>query len=244
MTEAQHSGNATAKALRATVRSALSGAVWAFVGLQMLLVLLTSWSGTRQDGLSPIYTLVLALIIFLVLFLTGGIFSALARDRSVVGLSDAVHEGRIVFPQFLLIMVKAMLLAFVFIVALSYIALAVLGMSVTKEDTQMLTHISLILGTIANIVFLYWLPFVFVARRFELIPSLRAAVAELANSPRQALFPACLIAAPLLVTLALPESTSVVVLVLVTGAIHFLKWIAYVYCVELLGDRQVRIGVE
>ena len=221
--------------LRATLRALLSPGIWLVLAVQLALVF--AMHGKVPDEDSPlastlaIFLIATALMLFY--YLQAGAFHALTLTRETLTVTDTLRAGRPVFAAFVWLTLKAGLLLALIMYVLIFLVILLTGYDLKTITGALTPYFAIVLGVLA-FVFVYWLPFVFVRLEFHLFPSLKAALQIAWNRLSRSAFLALLVLVPVVVSGLLPGDTALwidLLLSLVGGA---MRWIAYIYCIEVL----------
>lgn len=224
--------------LRAALRVFMSPAIWMLVAYQVLLLSLArmDWQDFG-DKVTSLYGPFIFSVLFVgFFFLAGGTYQSFAVSKSLVPLTEIVKNAKRVFASFLLLSIKVGLLSLLAINVVIAIVQSATGMSaeeILKTHAQLLP---LIVGSLA-LVFVYWLPFVFVRGDFHLFRTLREALLLARAHLHQAGFLFLLILLPSLVLWWLPATTPTVLAIGVSAVGEVMAWVAYAYCVDFLRDQ-------
>lgn len=225
--------------LHAMVRAVLSPGIWFVLAAQLLLMFALQWR--VPDGAAP---LVSALAIFLTaaalmlfFYLQAGAFQALSQGREVLTVGEVIRAGKAVFAAFVWLLLKAGLLFAVVMNVLVLMALLLTGSNLEGLTQVLAAYFGPMTGVLAY-VFVYWLPLVFVQREFRLLSGLKAALRiARARFPHSA-FLALIVLVPALAAGLLPADSPFLLNALASLATGILGWIAYIYCVDVLRQRQ------
>jgi hypothetical protein len=223
--------------LHSAVRALLSPGIWLVLIAQLALVFSTQWSAPADASplVSALMILLTSAFLLLFFYLQAGTFHALTLGRDALSVGDIARAGKVVFPTFLWLTLKAGMLLVLILNLLLYVALVVTGYDLKTMIHTFSPYFSVVAGVLA-FVFVYWLPFVFVRREFRLLPSLKAALTTAWTRLSHSAFLALLLLTPVLVSEFLPTDVPVVLDFLVSAAGGVMGWIAYIYCVEVLQD--------
>ncbi|GMR19572.1 MAG: hypothetical protein BMS9Abin36_0167 [Gammaproteobacteria bacterium] len=222
--------------LRAIIRVCVSPSIWLLAVLSqvpVVLVYLKVFAG--DDGQQSIPGIFFLAWMILILFLSGGIFNALASHRDPVGLRQMVQLAQPVFGVFLWLILRAMFLGMVVLMMLIWMTAPESGdMQASAVQEWLQTRISLMTLVMATVhlLFIYWLPLVFVRRNFMLIPTLLASVRVFMSRLPQSPFLIALLGIPALGLFAMPDNAPWVLVVIIGMSAKLFSWIAYTYCVE------------
>lgn len=233
--------------IRAGVRTALSSGVWAVIAVQLLAVAFVlngiAPFGSLEAALSqaPGLAIVLAVLVLGYAYLMSGTSRAFATGKATVAVRDSLNRGREVFPAFLWLALKLLVLGLVCLYVLATIAYLIAAAAQSKGlAEQILWSGPRIILAIAPFVFVYWLPVVFVRNDFRLMPTLRAALEIIWRRLSSSSFLAFLIFFPLLLLWLLPAGAPVAVVLAVSLLGQLMAWTAYVYCVESMTEGNTR----
>jgi hypothetical protein len=225
--------------LHAMVRAVLSPGIWFVLAAQLLLMFALQWR-VPEDAAPLVSTLAIfltAAALMLFFYLQAGAFQALSQGREALPAGEVVRAGKTVFTAFVWLILKAGLLFAVAMNVLMLVALLLTGSNLEGLTQALTAYFGPMTGVLA-FVFVYWLPLVFVQREFRLLPGLRASLriawARLSHSA----FLALMVLVPALVAGLLPADSPVLFNALVSLVTGILGWIAYIYCVDALRQRQ------
>lgn len=223
--------------LRATVRTFMSPGVWLVIGSLFLIQLIMRFRVfAEMEPPFPFLHLVLLTVLLAAFFyLMAGVSHALARSKNVVSFAVAVSSGKTVFANFAWLIIKAGLLSILVFNIAAYVAVLVTGLGLNELMKTYSSVFVLLLG-IFGFVFVYWMPKVFVAQDFRLIPTLKAALDIFGSRFLRSGFLAVLTLGPTIVSMLLPAETPLILESMLDVVGGFMGWIAYVYCVEWLQD--------
>lgn len=225
--------------LHAVVRAVLSPGIWFVLAAQLLLMFTLQWRVPEDAAplLSTLAIFLTAAALMLFFYVQAGAFQALSQGRDALPVSEVVRAGKAVFSAFVWLILKAVLLFAVAMNVLVLVALLLTGSDLEGLTQALTAYFGPMTGVLA-FVFVYWLPLVFVQREFRLLPglkaSLRIAWARLSHSA----FLALMVLVPALAAGFLPADGPVLLHALVSLATGILGWIAYIYCVDALRQRQ------
>jgi len=229
--------------LRAAIRTLLSPGIWLLQFVQIALVLGLRWK--VPAGASPLTSalaiLLTATALMLFYYLQVGAFQALTQGRETLTISEVARSGRVVFAAFMWLVLKAGLLLVAVVNVLVVGVLLVTGYDMKTFMSGLSPFFNPMVG-ITALVFVYWLPFVFVRREFRLIPSLKAALQIAWDRKSASAFLASLVLVPALVSGWLPTDTPLPVDLLVSVVSGVMGWIAYIYCIEVLQEHAPQAG--
>ena len=223
--------------LRATVRTFMSPGVWLVIGSLFLIQLIMRFRvfAEMEPPFPFLHLVLLTVLLASFFYLMAGVSHALARSKNVVSLGAAISSGKTVFANFAWLIIKAGLLSILVFNIAAYVAVLVTGLGLNELMKTYSSVFVLSLGII-GFVFVYWMPKVFVAQDFRLIPTLKAALDILRSRLPRSGFLAVLTVGPSVVSMLLPAETPLVLESMLDVAGGFMGWIAYVYCVEWLQD--------
>ncbi len=219
--------------LRALVRAAMSQGVWLLLGTQLLLQVISHLHvGDAADSQNvPVRLVVLGLLLLLHYYLLSGLSFALAEGRDTATLTQVLTGAKAVFPRFIWLIVKTGLISMLALNFILSFGLLVTGKEPDKLVAELIPLFPALSGILA-FLFVYWLPWVFVTKRFLMFASLGAALRLLvAYRAKTGFLAALTILPPALISL-LPESIPIAVLLGLAAIASFLGWVAYIYCVE------------
>ena len=231
--------------LHAALRALLSPGIWLVLAVQIALVFSMQW---RVPADAPPVTQVLvtvlaATLLMLFYYLQAGAFHALSRGRNTLPVSELIRSGRSVFAAFVWLTLKAGLLLVVAMNIFIYVAVLITGSDLKTLIGTLAPFFGPAVGILA-LVFVYWLPWVFLRQEFHLFPSLKAALRIARARLSHAAFPALLLLAPIIVAGLLPDRGPISIDLLVNVVSGVMGWMAYIYCVEVLQDQQPNTGSE
>lgn len=233
------SNNENTKRIRAVVRTFMSPAIWLFAGYQALILVLM-----RMDlvPLNEVLGGLLAPIVFTALFLglfflAGGLYQSFASGASLIQVPTALDNGRKVFSSFIFLSLKAGVLGFV---ALNVLIVVVQGLTGLETEELIKTYIRYLAPIVAiiGLIFVYWLPLVFVRGNFRLFETLAEAFRIGGQRLGQVGFLAVLILIPPLTLMLLPKTAPSAFVILVSVIGELFAWVAFVYCAEYLQSQQ------
>jgi len=224
--------------LRAAIRVLLSPGIWLLLSVQIALIFILHWKVSA--GASPLTSVLVIIVtataLMLFYYLQVGAFHALTQSRETLTVAEVMRSGRVVFAAFVWLALKAGLLLMAVMNVLIVIVMLVTGYDIKTFMNALSPFFSPMIGIMA-LIFVYWLPFVFVRREFRLLPSLKAAL-QIGRERRSDLgFLALLVLVPALVSGWLPADTPLPVDLLLSLASGIMGWIAYIYCIEVLRER-------
>ena len=219
--------------IRAAVRVCLSKGVWLVLAVQMVLFFALREPRIVGDVPDAVRVIMVALAVAAFLYLVAGVSQALANERDAVGVRASLQAGVTSFGPFLWLIVKVALLAGLTLnILLPFIATpGSADRAVLPEP--LLQAFPLIEGLI-SFVFVYWLPVVFVQRKFALFATLRVALITAWERLPHAAYLAFLTLAPVVPALFLPDATPLVIMLALSLLAGLMDWIAYDYCVQSL----------
>jgi hypothetical protein len=222
--------------LHAMVRAVLSRGIWFVLAAQELLMFVLQWR--TPGGTAPLLiTFLTAATLMLFFYLQAGAFHALTLDRGTLPVSAVVRAGRTVFAAFVWLLLKAGLLFALVINILLLLVLLLTGSDIKNLSQLLVAYFGPITGVL-SFVFVYWLPWVFVQREFRLLPGLRASLRIARERLAQSAFLALLVLVPVFAASFLPADSPVLLNALASLVIGILGWIAYIYCVDVLRQRE------
>ena len=227
--------------LRATVRALLSPGIWLLLFVQLALVLTLRWSAPADASplTSALAILLTATALMLFYYLQAGTFHALTQSREILSVTEIMRAGRVVFTAFVWLALKAGLLLAAVMNVLIFVGLLLTGQDLHDIKTLMnalAPFFSPVVGLL-TLVFVYWLPFVFMRREFHLLPSLKAALRIARNRVSDFVFLGFLVLVPALVSGWLPSDTPLLADLLLSVVSGVMGWIAYIYCIEVLREQ-------
>lgn len=248
MTENQHPTlHENTRRLRAAVRTFMSPAVWLLAVYQAALLMLmrVDLSGFGKNVETLYGPLVFTVLFMGLFFLAGGTYQSFASTRSLVQIPAVIANGRKIFSNFILLSIKVGLLGLVVINVLVLIAQGFSGLGPEEILKIYARYLTLIVAGLA-LVFVYWLPVVFVRGNFRLFETLSEALTIGRNRLPQVGFLAALILLPPAILAILPGGTPAPVSIAIGVAGELMAWVAYVYCVDYLqtGGEQVETPRE
>ena len=224
--------------LHAIVRAALSRGVWLVLAAQITLVFSLNWR-VRADaslGASAAAILLIAVVLTVFMYLQAGAFHALTHGRNTLSVIEVLRAGKSVFADFVWLSLKACLLFFLMMNVLLSLALIVSGKDL-KGLIDMLSPFFSLMVSILSFILVYWLPFVFVQREFQLLPSLRAALKIAWSRLASSAFLALLVFLPTIISHLLPTKSPLWADLMLSVIGGLMGWIAYIYCVERLQEQ-------
>ena len=221
--------------LRSAIRALLSPGIWLVLSVQITLIFVMHWK--VPAGAAPLTSalaiLLTATILMFFYYLQVGAFHTLTQNRETLTVADVLRSGRVVFAAFVWLALKAGLLLLAVMNVLIVIVMLVTGYDIKTFMHVLSPFFGPLIGVVA-LVFVYWLPVVFVRREFRLLPSLRAALEIARRRVSDFGFLAVLVLLPALVSGWLPADTPLPVDLLLSMVSGIMGWIAYIYCVEVL----------
>jgi hypothetical protein len=228
--------------LRAAIRALLSPGIWLLLCAQLALIVTMHWS-MPADASPPSAPVILltATVLMLFYYLQAGAFQALTQGRETLTVVEVVRAGRAVFAAFVWLALKAGLLLAAVMNVLIVVAMLVTGYDIKLLMNALSPFFSPVVG-ILTLVFVYWLPFVFVRREFHLLPSLKAALRIAWDRLSDSAFLAVLVLVPSLVSGWLPPDTPLLFDLLISLVSGIMGWIAYIYCIEVLQEQPPQVG--
>ncbi|KPK55416.1 MAG: hypothetical protein AMS22_04460 [Thiotrichales bacterium SG8_50] len=227
--------NENTRRIRAFVRTFISPAIWLFAGSQvLLLVLLRIDLSAYGDNVSGLYGPLVFTVLFMGLFfLAAGIYQSFAVSQSVIQIPMALANARRIFSAFIVLSLKAGLLG---LLAINVLVVFVQVFSGMEPDVLFRTYaryLSAIVAVLA-LVFVYWLPLVFVRGNFRLFETLGEAFRIGRSRLPQAGFLAALLLIPSFLIMILPIDTADGVVIALSVVGELLAWVAFAYCAEYL----------
>ena len=225
--------------LHAMVRAVLSPGIWFVLAAQLLLMFTLQWR-VPEDAAPLVSTLAIfltAAALMLFFYLQAGAFQALSQGREALPVGAVIRAGMAVFTAFVWLILKAGLL---FVVVMNVLMLVVMLLTGSNLEglTQALTaYFGPMTGVLA-FVFAYWLPLVFVQREFRLLPGLKASLRIARARLSHSTFLVLMVLVPALVAGFLPTDSPFLLHALASVAAGIMGWIAYIYCVDALRQRQ------
>lgn len=227
--------NENTRRLRAAVRTFMSPAVWLLAAYQAALLLLmrVDLSGFGKNVETLYGPLVFILLLMGLFFLAGGTYQSFANSRSLVQIPTVITNGRRIFSNFILLSIKVGLLGLVAINVLVLVAQGFSGLAPEEILRIYARYLTLIVAGLA-LVFVYWLPLVFVRGNFRLFETLAEALTIGRRRLPQVGFLAALILLPPAILAILPGGTPALVTIAIGVAGELMAWVAYVYCVDYL----------
>ncbi len=222
--------------VRAAVRVVLSPGVWLVIGLQVVFMTLRTQTilplgDFGPTGLAPVIFGTLLILIYLM----SGTFRSFALGNSTVSIYETLSRGKEVFASFLWLLVQVGLLAVV--VGFVLLNLLYLSRSVDLEQliTEMVPYVTII-AMVVPFLLVYWFPVVFSTNDFRVFATLRSALRIIWQRLWRSGFLAFLIFFPLVAFWLLPDSSPLIVFLIVSVIGEVMGWTAYVYCVESLAS--------
>jgi hypothetical protein len=239
--------NENTRRLRAAVRTFMSPAVWLLAAYQAALLMLmridlSGFGKTVETLYGPLVFTVLFMGLF---FLAAGTYQSFASSRSLVQIPTVIANGRKIFSHFILLSIKVGLLGLVVINVLVLVAQGFSGLAPEEILRIYARYLTLIVAGLA-LVFVYWLPLVFVRGNFRLFETLSAALTIGRKRLPQVGFLAALILLPPAILAILPGGTHAMISMVISVAGELMAWVAYVYCVDYLqtGGKQAETPRE
>lgn len=225
--------------LHAMVRAVLSPGIWFVLAAQLLLMFAMQWRVPEDAAplLSTLAIFLTAAALMLFFYLQAGAFQALSQEREALPVSAVVRAGRAVFAAYVWLILKAGLLFAVAMNVLVFVTLLMTGSNLEGLTQALTAYFGPMTGVLA-FVFAYWLPFVFVQREFRLLPGLKASLRIAWERLSHSAFLVLMVLVPALAAGFLPADSPVWLNALATLATGILGWIAYIYCVDVLRQRQ------
>jgi hypothetical protein len=235
MTDNNMSENENTRRIRAFVRTFLSPAIWLFAGVQVVLLLLLrvdlSTYGENVSGLyGPLFFTALFMGLF---FLAAGIYQSFAVSQSVIQIPMALSNARRIFSSFVILSLKAGLLGLLAINVLVVFMQVLTGMEPEVLFKTYARYLSVVVAVL-GLVFVYWLPLVFVRGNFKLFNTLSEAFRIGRERLPQAGFLAALLLIPPFLLMILPVDTTDVIVIALSVVGELLAWVAFAYCAEYL----------
>jgi hypothetical protein len=225
--------------LHAMVRAVLSPGIWLVLAAQLLLMFTLQWRVSEDAAplLSMLAIFLTAMALMLFFYLQAGAFQALSQGRGALPVSEVVRAGKAVFAAFVWLILKAGLLFAVVMNVLVLVALLLTGSNLEVLTQTLTAYFGPMTGVLA-FVFVYWLPWVFVQREFRLLPGLKAALRIAWARLSHSVFLALMVLVPALTAGFLPADGPILFNALASLTSGLLGWIAYIYCVDALRQRQ------
>lgn len=225
--------------LHAMVRAVLSPGIWFVLAAQLLLMFALQWRVPEDAApqLSMLAIFLTAATLMLFFYLQAGAFQALSQGREALPVSEVVRAGKAVVAAFVWLLLKAGLLFAVAMNVLVLVALLLTGSNLEGLTQALTAYFGPMTGVLA-FIFVYWLPLVFVQREFRLLPGLKASLRVARERLSHSAFLALMVLVPALVVGLLPADSPVLINALASLATGILGWIAYIYCVDVLRQRQ------
>lgn len=229
--------------LRAIVRAFLSPGVWLVVAMQFLaqFALRQGVSAGESEPTLPHALLISALIMGFA-YLQAGAYHGLAKGQDRLSLREVMTPGVALFARFLWLFLKlGVFVALVF----NLLALALMGAVGVSPDAfarqlvPMLPMLPMLLAML-GLIFVYWLPLVFVTDDFRLLATWRRALRVAWQRLPQSGFLAVLLIVPVALILLLPEGAAEMLLLLLSVLASLLGWIVYIYCAEWLREQPLK----
>lgn len=225
--------------LHAAIRAVLSPGIWFVLAAQITLIFVVQWRAPADATplVSALVVFLTAAVLMLFFYLQAGAFHALTLGREALSIGEILRAGKVVFAGFVWLTLKAGLLFALVINVLVLVTLLLTGL----DFKSLLQDLSAFLGPATGVlafVFVYWLPYVFVHREFRLLPGLKAALQLAWKRLPHSAFLALLVLVPALITGFIPAESPMLVDVLASVATGIMGWIAYIYCTDILQQRQ------
>ncbi len=235
MTERGHHSPEATRRIRALVRAAYSPAVWAMalVSVFMTTSRFISVDKTHAVQVDPVVLTLVLFLLFLLFFLTAGSCDAFARSKNPVSLGEALRSASQVFGSFLWLMLKASLVGFVLFEVIVMIVAGIVGVDVFK-DGQNTAMLFTLFASVLALVFVYWMPIVFVRRNFRLFETLGLALGVVRERPGSMVYLGVLLLTPVAVLSLAGSVIPAVLAIPVVAAGEWLRWSAYSYCVDVI----------
>jgi hypothetical protein len=225
--------------LHAMVRAVLSPGIWFVLAAQLLLMFTLQWR-VAEDAAPMVSTLAIfltAAALMLFFYVQAGAFHALSQGREALPAGEVILAGKTVFTAFVWLILKAGLLFAVVMNILVLVALLLTGSNLEGLTQTLAAYFGPMTGVLA-FVFVYWLPLVFVQREFRLLPGLKASLRIAWVRLSHSAFLVLMVLVPALAAGFLPADSPVWLNALASVATGILGWIAYIYCVDVLRQRQ------
>ncbi len=222
--------------IRAAVRVVLSPGVWLVIGLQVVFMTLRTQTILPLGDFGPTRLVpVIFGTLLILIYLMSGTFRSFALGNSTVSIYETLSRGKEVFASFLWLLVQVGLLAVV--VGFVLLNLLYLSRSVDLEQliTEMVPYVTII-AMVVPFLLVYWFPVVFSTNDFRVFATLRSALRIIWQRLWRSGFLAFLILVPLVAFWLLPDSSPLIVFLIVSVIGEVMGWIAYVYCVESLAS--------
>lgn len=221
--------------IRAFVRTFLSPAIWLFAGSQVaLLLLLRIDLSAYGDNVSGLYgPLVFTALFMGLFFLAAGIYQSFAASQSVIQIPVALANARRIFSAFIVLSLKAGVIGLLAINVLVVFVQVFTGMEPEVLFKTYARYLSLLVAVL-GLVFVYWLPLVFVRGNFRLFETLAEAFRIGRRRLPQAGFLAALLLVPALLLILIPADVADGVTIALSVIGELLAWVAFAYCTEYL----------
>ncbi len=225
--------------LHAMVRAVLSPGIWFVLAVQVLLMFALQWRVPEDAAplVSMLAIFLTAAALMLFFYVQAGAFQALSQGREALPVGEVIRVGKAVFAAFVWLILKAGLLFAVVMNILVLVALLLTGSNLDDLTQALTAYFGPMTGVLA-FVFVYWLPLVFVRREFRLLPGLKASLRTAWERLSHSAFLVLMVLVPALAAGFLPADSPVWLNVLTTLATGMPGWIAYIYCVDALRQRQ------
>ena len=225
--------------LHAAIRAVLSPGIWFVLAAQIALLFVLQWRAPADATplVSTLAVFLTATALMLFFYLQAGAFHALTLGREALTVGEIMRAGQTVFASFVWLTLKAGLLFALVINVLVLVALMLTG----SDFKSLLQALSAFFGPATGVlafVFVYWLPYVFVQREFRLLPSLKASLQITWKRLPHSSFLVLLVLIPALAIGFIPVDSPILVDVLASAATGIMGWIAFIYCVDILRQRQ------
>jgi hypothetical protein len=225
--------------LHAMVRAVLSPGIWLVLAAQLLLMFTLQWrvpeDAAPLASMLAIFLTAAALMLFF--YLQAGAFQALSQGREALPVGEVIRAGKTVFTAFVWLLLKAGLLFAVAMNVLVFVTLLLTGSNLEGLTQELAAYFGPMTGVLA-FVFVYWLPLVFVQREFRLLPGLKTSLHIARVRLSHSAFLALMVLVPALAAGLLPADSPILLNALASLATGILGWIAYIYCVDVLRQRQ------
>jgi hypothetical protein len=230
--------------IRAVVRALLSSGVWLVIAVQVLaaavfvyrVIPIMSSDAAAVELPGALFLLVALLVLYV--YLMSGTSRSFAVGTAVVSAQESLNRGKEVFGAFLLLALKVLVLALIFLYLLGLVV-QLISVSTGSDVQTVLSQVGPVIrlmATIAPFALVYWLPVMFVRNDFRAIPTLRAALLLIWQRLWKSGFLAFLAFSPLLVFWLLPAGSPPALMLVLSVVGQLMAWSAYVYCVELLTE--------
>lgn len=228
--------NENTKRIRAVVRVIMSPGVWLVIAAQIAFQVALNVASHDSDSAMPpmIRPSIIMTLLLAVLFFISGAFRSLAIHQERVSVKEIFTNGLVVFNSFLLLCFKLLGLLLLIFMFFSSFFLSGMDVESNKEGMRQLLLTVGVLAVVANFIFIYWLPLVFVTGNFKVIKTLAASLQIAKGRWPQAGFIAVLVFVPAGISLLMPQDTALTAIVLLGLLGQVSGWIAYVYCAEFI----------